>query len=151
MPLKWKMYYYCCWFQLLYLIGLIILTTYFVFFSGEVSSDGYSLGGATIGFIAVVTYKPLLSLKLVQHLKKKAAYSNTESVFFDIGFALTIIIILMVPLFIFQLAELSQNAGQIMVTVSQIMLPVLFFMASLYLLIFDMSLKKAIRKQNFVK
>src|SRR4051794_741093 len=86
MPLKWKVYYWCCIYCLVFNLATVGFTGYGIIQSYETPRDIL-----LVLIPAVMLLKPLLSLKFIVALKKGAALHEDYFFFFTAMFVLNVI------------------------------------------------------------
>jgi hypothetical protein len=150
MPLKWKIYYWCCIYHLTWSIGFIMLIIYGICSSDDlINASAGIMGFVLIALIALAANKPLISFKFIRHLQNKTLFTPTELNVFAACFALNIAMMFFAAyLFVWGLmAYLTSNAHSFKSTMLLLSI-VLFIFSCLYLLAMDRPLKRRIRERR---
>jgi len=152
MPIKWKIYYTCCIYSIICNAVFFIMLFYLLITSHNSIVDFLSACLVLLAILMIVA-KSVISIKFVTYYVQNAMFSKTQRTYFVIGFILNLLLLAMLSIFIYYgikaLVDISQyryNRNQIWRTVTIIFF-LLLFPATLFPIVFDFPLLKAIRKQ----
>jgi hypothetical protein len=142
MAVKWKIYYGCCVYLLLWNISLFCLIGYMFI------SDFHKVEISDILLLTplLMMGKPFTAFRLLEHLKNDTLVKNRELILFVAFFLMNIIYTVIIAISQIEVLIINSNSfdnENIIMSISCC----LFILASIYLLIFDMQLKNKMQKQ----
>jgi len=144
MPLKWKMYYWCCIAYIAcytLLIGAIFIMDYPPE-HGKIDFEALLDILLLFAILFIPLVKPILSIRFITHLRKKETCKNRELILFTVFFVVNIIL---TAVFISILCNTFHPRASIWFLIICIMALII---TSVYLIIFDMPLKKLVYNAN---
>ena len=151
MPLKWKIYYWCSLYNIIFIIAFVCIRLYALFFGDNPVVDN-SDDVVNIILALTVASKSFLSIKFVGYYNNKEKYGHTEYVLFIVGFSFSILFLMAVISLIIYFLSLIVNkiaferieTWRLLISLSVF----IFCCTMLYNIIFDFPLLKAIRKRR---
>lgn len=145
MPLKWKIYKWCC---IIYMVCLIFLAGWILLPALLATGDKIDIEALLTLFIlllllVIVLSKPILSLRFIGLLQKKTTCKNRELILFTILFITNIVYTVFISgILYYNIQSTIANWPLFAGVVAQIT-------ASVYLIMFDMQLKTVVYNANF--
>lgn len=142
MPLIWKRYYWRSIYMLLYNLAATGLMVY-IAINDRTDITEYMIAAIP----GIMIYKPLLNLRLINHLKKATGYQTDEGYFFIMFFTLNIIYALIIlTISVGVLTQWNRDMNKVTL-LAMFSTGMLYTTTSIYIAIYDLPLKKLVNTQ----
>lgn len=95
MPVKWKIYYACSLYNILFIIAFVCVRLYALFLGNKPVADILD-DVLNIILVLAVASKSFLSIKFLGYYSNNEKYGHTEQVIFIVGFFFNILFLIVI-------------------------------------------------------